>query len=130
MAYPSHSVKKAHSCEDAKDPTKFMTPGGPAKLGAFWESRVRALKKDAETRSRETRDWKESPAKEQRRLQGKLNLFLVARVFQKMEMGDHLRLRQFPPGFPIAGDSGGAGGLSGKQNARNSSCYPDSCPEM
>ena len=55
LSFPS--CKTAHSPEDVKGPTKFKTPRGPARLGAFWDSLLRVLQGEAEMRSRETRDW-------------------------------------------------------------------------
>ena len=68
-----------------------------------------------------THDWNPETRTQ---AQGKLNLFLEARVLDKLEMGGHMRLRQFAVGFPIAGNLDEPGAYSVDKKCKHSELDP------
>ena len=96
--------EKAHLPQDILEAIGFISKNEPDTIKAFWESRIEQLKKKAFNCRRATEKWKKSLTNEQKTVQGKINLPLLAHMLNELGMGGQVWVRQFTEGFPVIGE--------------------------
>ena len=95
---------KAHLPQDVYEAIDFVTQNDADVLKEFWENQISRLE-EIEYRCREaTKRWRESLSTDQMKVQGKINLPLLAIMLEKLGMGGQKWVKQFQDGFPIVGD--------------------------
>ena len=110
--------EKAHLPQDVTDAIDFVVQNDADVLKEFWGDQISRLA-EIEFRCRKaTRKWRNSLSEDQKKVQGKVNLPLLAIMLEKLGMGGQLWVRQFQNGFPIVG------------NLEEPGVYPQqSCPD-
>ena len=95
---------KAHLPQDVYEAIDFATQNDADVLKEFWENQISRLE-EIEYRCRgATERWRESLSTDQMKVQGKINLPLLAIMLEKLGMGGQKWVKQFQEGFPIVGD--------------------------
>ena len=110
--------EKAHLPQDVFKAIDFVAQNDADILKDFWGNQISRLE-EIEYRCRKaTEKWRESLSADQIKVQGEINLPLLAIMLEKLGMGGQKWVRQFQNGFPIVG------------NLEESGVYPvQTCPD-
>ena len=96
--------EKAHLPQDVFEAIDFATQNDADILKEFWGNQISRLEEIEYRRRKATEKWRESLSADQIKVQGKINLPLLAIMLGKLGMGGQKWVRQFQNGFPIVGD--------------------------
>ena len=123
MSFPLDEI--SHLPDDVRVAVESNLARSPEELKGFWGSHGSALSKEEEKCMRGARYRRNSLSGDQKKVRGRANLPLSARVLERLDMGGRLRVRQFTYVFPIIGNVGEPGAYPVDKSRKRPEPKPD-----